>query len=532
MDFTLSSAEPNMPNGTPPFETSLMRRVVRALLVLLVISSLGIAWKPVLGEGYDSLIFVVGITIIGGLEGLGIAVLCAGLTAFIFNYFISEPIFVLSFSKEIDFITPIVFLICAATSGVLSGRMHDQSKKMQQNSLMLANLFEASRKLQQVSSKLEIFTLLETEVMAPRQILFGLYRFENDEPVPIGPSPSGDDWLALARSLASGSADYMLNRGFAGWLLRGNSGVVGSLVVARNGGQLDENYMLALVQVVALALARIQLSERLADARARVQAEELKSALLASVSHDLRSPLTAINTSAASLLAFGDSYNRETMNELLGNIVEETDRLSNLTTNLLEMGRLEAGEGRQDRSVLPAGEMVRNTVARQKRVAGGRKLSFSAPREEVLIYADAVLFDLVLTNIMQNAIRYSPPDGQITVNCAVEGTDCHIAITDNGIGIPPEDQERVFERFYRVKRPGQSPRGSGLGLAIARSFVIASHGSIGITSPVRDGRGTTITIHLPQVRGEAGAGDLLAGQMDDNATQLMDATGALGDNGE
>ena len=114
-----------------------------------------------------------------------------------------------------------------------------------------------------------------------------------------------------------------------------------------------------------------------------------------------------------------------------------------------------------------------------------------------MIEVDAVLFDLVLTNVIQNAFRYSAPDGTIAVACAVEGADCIITVTDNGIGIPLADQAKVFERFYRVKRSGEVPRGSGLGLAIARSFVAASHGSIAITSPISDGRGTAVSIRLP-----------------------------------
>ena len=205
------------------------------------------------------------------------------------------------------------------------------------------------------------------------------------------------------------------------------------------------------------------------------------------------------------------------MREMLDSIISQTDRLSNLTTNLLEMSRLEAGEASLRRSVLPAAEVIRNTVHRHKRSSGGCTLNFAAPREEILIEVDAVLFDLVLTNVIQNAFRYSAPDGTIAVACAVEGPDCVITVTDNGIGIPIADQAKVFERFYRVKRSGEVSRGSGLGLAIARSFVTASHGSIAITSPISDGRGTAVSIRLPLALAGLSQGGLAAAAAGDEA---------------
>ena len=387
---------------------------------------------------------------------------------------------------------------------------------MQQSNERLASLLKASEELQQAGNEAAVYSALLSSVSSPLGITLGLYRFDVGALEAVGASPVSDDWMSAAHLLTASGDKYVQSNGLAGWLLISNNETVGALIAKAGGAALDDSFMLALARMVALVLARTQLAAHLADARAHALTEELKSALLSSVSHDLRSPLTVINASAASLLTFGDSFDRETMRELLDSIITESNRLSNLTTNLLEMSRLEAGAASLRRSVLPAAEMIRNAVNRHRRIASGRKLDFAAPREEVLIEVDAVLFDLVLTNVMQNAFRYSPPDGTIKVACAAEGPDCVITVTDSGIGIPPEDQEKVFERFYRVQRSDDVSRGSGLGLAIARSFVEASHGSVGITSPICDGRGTAVSIRLPLALSGLNQGELAAAAIGDD----------------
>jgi two-component system, OmpR family, sensor histidine kinase KdpD len=252
-----------------------------------------------------------------------------------------------------------------------------------------------------------------------------------------------------------------------------------------------------LARMVGLALERAQLASQVAEVQALARTEELKTALLSSVSHDLRTPLTAIRTSASSLLTFKNQFDPETSQQLLSGIVDECDRLNHLTANLLEMTRLQGGTGNIRRSVLPVAEITRNAVSRQRRFAGSRGFSFKAPRRELFIEADTALFELALANVLQNAIQYSASNGSISVTCEEEGAECMISVTDNGMGIPAEEHSRVFQRFYRVERSGNSPKGTGLGLAIAKGFVEASNGTIAIQSPVSDGRGTSVTIRLP-----------------------------------
>ncbi|HWU02660.1 MAG TPA: ATP-binding protein, partial [Novosphingobium sp.] len=174
-----------------------------------------------------------------------------------------------------------------------------------------------------------------------------------------------------------------------------------------------------------------------------------------------------------------------------------TQRLNLLTSNLLQMTRLQSAEIGLQASPLSAPDMIGKVIAHARRESPARNIVFKPEGREITVSVDVTLFDLALTNVVQNALRYSPADSRVVIGCGVEGGQCLISVTDEGIGIAPEEQERVFERFYRVQRSDGGARGTGLGLAIAKGFVKASGGSIAIISPVAHGAGTTIAIRLP-----------------------------------
>lgn len=228
-----------------------------------------------------------------------------------------------------------------------------------------------------------------------------------------------------------------------------------------------------------------------------MRTEELKSALLSSVSHDLRTPLTAISASASSLITFGNDIDRGTSDSLLKGIVNECERLNRFTANLLELSRLQAGEEAISAQVLSVNDVVRVVVERLRPRFKGRKVQFRPTSPDILVMADAALFELALANIVQNALIYSGPDEPVLIECKRIGLSCVLTVTDAGCGIPASEQQRVFERFYRVRRGEGSPQGSGLGLAIARGFVEAFGGEIALESPVVEGKGTRMQINLP-----------------------------------
>lgn len=479
------------------FWPNVWNRVVVPGTLLAIFSEAGVLTKPWLGEGYASLIFVLGITLIGARAGLATAVICALLGAMIFNLAVADPLWELNFTRHTDFAPPAIFMACAVVSGLMSGRLRDETRRARESNRLLQILLATSRSLQGAETVSAVDSVLRSSLRRDLGIRSALFTVRGGgiEPVSGTVEP---DWLDLATEAASSRAELVSEGPLAAIALAGVNGVVGALVVdsGRDGG-LAATVLPALARITALALERADLSAEVAEARAEGRAEELKSALLSSISHDLRTPLTAISTAAASLRQFGQEIDEETSGELLDGIVAECERLNRLTSNLLEMSRLQAGDAALHLAVMPAAELIGKVVAGVRARGVRQTIAFRAPDGDLDIAVDRALFELALVNLLENAVKFSPADSTITVTCRLVDGHCGIEVTDEGPGIAPGEQGRVFERFYRS--PGGAPgtAGTGLGLAIARGFVEASGGSIAIASPVARGKGTTLTIHLP-----------------------------------
>ena len=171
-----------------------------------------------------------------------------------------------------------------------------------------------------------------------------------------------------------------------------------------------------------------------------------------------------------------------------------------MTANLLEMSRLETGGGGTWRELLSMSEILAVAIQHARGRAEGRSISNTTQGPDLLVMANPALFELVLANVLDNAIRYSDDGTRITVDCRKKDDWCVLEIADEGYGIPDDDLERVFDRFYRVDRAEASPRGSGLGLAIAKGFVEALDGEIEARIPGMDGVGTKLVIRIPLER--------------------------------
>jgi two-component system sensor histidine kinase KdpD len=199
------------------------------------------------------------------------------------------------------------------------------------------------------------------------------------------------------------------------------------------------------------------------------------------------------------LIEYGSRLDDETSRGLLRGIVDECDRLNRFTANLLELSRLQSGGTSLNGQVLSVNDLLRSVVKRLRSRTVDHEIQVAASQQDIFVTADTALFELALTNIIQNALLYSDAGSIVLIQSDRDRHSCMLAVTDQGCGIPEAEQSRVFERFYRVKRNEASPQGSGLGLAIAKGFVEAFDGSIDIASPVIGGQGTTVTIRLPIV---------------------------------
>jgi two-component system sensor histidine kinase KdpD len=223
-----------------------------------------------------------------------------------------------------------------------------------------------------------------------------------------------------------------------------------------------------------------------------MQTEQMLSSLLSAVSHDLRTPLASITGAASTLRSQGEKLLPETRQELLESIAEEAERLSRLVSNLLDMTRLESGvELRRD--LYPLEEIVGAALQRMERQLSRRQVETHLPDNLPLVSADDVLLGQLLVNLLENATKYSPEGTPIEVEAESSGDAITLEVRDRGPGFAPNEEQRIFEKFYRGRSDGT--RGAGLGLAICRAIVDAHRGTIEAFN--RTGGGAVFRIRLP-----------------------------------
>jgi two-component system sensor histidine kinase KdpD len=281
----------------------------------------------------------------------------------------------------------------------------------------------------------------------------------------------------------------------------GTVGVMGVAAVRPADFAADERrLLLTFANQAALAIDRARLIEEATRAAALEEADHLKSALLAAVSHDLRTPLASIKASVTSLLQEDVGWDAETRREFLRAIDEETDRLTRLVGNLLDLTRIQGGVLTPEKEWYDIGEIVTHVTDHLARWLEDHSLRTEIAPDLPPIPFDFVEIGQVLTNLIENAAKYSDPGTEIAVIADRAGEMIRVRVVDHGYGIPPADVPHVFDPFYRVRRdgPARRIRGSGIGLAICKGFVEAHGGTIAVESVV--GQGSTFTFTLPMAQ--------------------------------
>jgi two-component system sensor histidine kinase KdpD len=466
-----------------------------------------------LSQGADlAMIFLVSVLMSALAFGLWPAVTAAAAAALVYNFFFLDPPLSFAIGHAADVLTFVVFFAVAMTTGWMAGRIRDQGVAMSRRASAITALLAASRTLSASAKRDETAQALAEQLAAAT----------GGEAVVL--LPSGGDVTAVAGAPAlqplattdQAAARWAWQHGEpagadTGTLpsaaftfrplqgLKARSGVAGFDARTLHG-EADERFVSALLDQGAVALERAEFAADAADAEALRRSDKLRSALLNSVSHDLRTPLSTVLGSATTLLEYGKSLDRKVQLDLLSSIREEAERLNRYVGNLLDMTRLEGGglELRSDwvdvRDVLGA---AADRVARR---LGGRKVTRDFPSMLTLVKADPALLEQALVNILENAIAYSPDGSTIELAAYEDRNNVVISIEDEGRGIPTAELERVFEKFRRMEEATDRGKGAGLGLAISKGFVEAMGGRIAAASPIHQGRGTRILISLAKDR--------------------------------
>jgi two-component system sensor histidine kinase KdpD len=252
----------------------------------------------------------------------------------------------------------------------------------------------------------------------------------------------------------------------------------------------------ALVDQGALAIERVLLVEDMDRVKRTVESDRLRGALLTSISHDLKTPLASVLGAASTLRDLGAGLTEAQKNELVATMIDESERLNRFIANLLDMTKLESGAIVPNTAPHDVGEIVGSALRRAGKILSHHKVSLELAANLPMLQLDAVLFEQVLFNLLDNAAKYAPAGTTISIRGARDQGTFSLQILDEGGGIPPEELESVFDKFYRAQKGDHVRPGTGLGLAISRGFVEAMHGTISAANRA-DRSGAVITIRLP-----------------------------------
>jgi two-component system sensor histidine kinase KdpD len=259
--------------------------------------------------------------------------------------------------------------------------------------------------------------------------------------------------------------------------------------------QLRLHLLESLAKQVALALQVERLQQTALDAQITMEAERLRSSLLGSVTHDFQTPLAAIMGSASSLLELKSQLDDKLAQEMLTNIYDEADRLSRLVNNLLNIARLESGSLTLHKELQPLEEVVGAALNRLERKLADRAITISLPADLPMVLLDAALTENVFLNVLENSLKYAPSGSALSIKAILKAGEIEVQVADNGPGFPPEDLERIFERFYRGTVESDR-KGYGLGLSICRAIVEAHGGRIWAVNLAEGGAAVRFTFPL------------------------------------
>jgi two-component system sensor histidine kinase KdpD len=257
----------------------------------------------------------------------------------------------------------------------------------------------------------------------------------------------------------------------------------------------------ALMDQAALAIERVRLVEDLDRAKRTAEADRLRSALLTSISHDLRTPLAAVLGAAGTLRSMSEALDEHAKADLLATIVDESERLNRFIANLLDMTKLESGAVAPNAALHDLGEIVGSALRRASKILAQHQVEVELAKDLPMVEIDPVLFEQALFNLLDNAAKYAAAGTTVRVQSWRDLDSVGLMVLDEGDGIPPGDLEQIFDKFYRARKVDHVRAGTGLGLAISRGFIEAMHGTITAANRTdRSGAAFTITLPIPAKR--------------------------------
>jgi len=481
----------------------------RAVAIVALCTALAFLLFPYFELSNLIMVYLLGIIGVAARAGPGPSVLASILSVAAFDFFFVAPHFTFRVSDAQYLVTFAVMLVVALVISGFTVRIRAQAESARQRERRTAALYALSREL---ASTRGVEGILRAAVRHIAEVFGG-------QVAVLLSDPGGH--LSLQTSLKARFEITTSELGVAQWVYehgqiaglgtatlpgakalylplaasRRTLGVLGLQPTEARALDVPEqlHQLETFANQTALALERTQLAEAAQEAQIRAETERLRSSLLSSVSHDLRTPLATITGAASSLLEGDKILDEQTQKDLLESLFEEAERLNRLVNNLLEMTRMESGtiQARKEWHVLE--EVVGAALGRLTKLLRDRPVTTSLPANLPLVPIDDVLLEQVLINLLDNAVKHTPDGGPLEITAWAHDGAVTVEVADRGSGLKPGDEERVFEKFYRG--PGLTSRGAGLGLAICRGIVEVHGGRIWAEN--RPGGGVAFRFTIP-----------------------------------
>lgn len=478
-----------------------------------------------------SMLYLIAVLAIATLFGSGPAIFASLIAFLTFDWFFVEPLHTFTVANTEEWIALLLFLLTAFITGQLAAGQRRRAQEAQQREREAVVLYDIvrligdpdlERALGDVAERLRRELRLDAVAIEVSAGADGVARATAGEPGALhvirsfaktsshllmeGAPPSSEQrgglgpWVRIVPPHPPGTKDRVGTDRLRLVPVRAQDRRVGDLFLVRPAGspkfrEADDRLLAAVAAQLGLAVERVRLRREATEAEILRRTDQLKTALLNAVSHDLRTPLASIIASAGSLRQLDVAWTEEDRQQFAEAIEEEAQRLNQIVGNLLDLSRIEGGSLRPEKGWYDIGALIDDVLGRLRPLISEHHVEVSVVEDLPPVLLDYVEVDQVLSNLIENAAKYAPPDTEISISVRRVGKVLQTEVADRGPGIPPSALPHLFEPFYRIPEPGVRVKGTGLGLAVAKGLVEAHDGRIWAEN--RRGGGTRFVFTLP-----------------------------------
>jgi two-component system sensor histidine kinase KdpD len=480
-----------------------------ALLSAVLATCAGMLAERWLGLRDLSMVFIVAVVLVATKTRMAAAVLAAALCFLSYNFFFIDPRFTFYIGARQGVATVFLFLVAALVAGRLASRLRMQVLALRATNAHATALQTLGRQLAVAADRGQV---IEAGQRALKQATGAeaLVQASDAQRDDLHKDAMSDkdraaaDWCLKHGQPAGRFTDTLGNADWWFMPLQGDRDTVGLIGLrfpadATRLGAEERRLVEAMADDITQAILRTRLVSDLEDARVTSETERLRSALLSSVSHDLRSPLSAIIGAAGTLDSYGDSMDATDRHALLDTVRMEGERLDRYIQNLLDMTRLGHGGLALNRDWIGVDELIGSAVSRLQRYQPEVRFEVVVAEGLAPLWVHPALVEQAMFNVIENAAKFSPPGEPVTIDARDVDGQLRIDVRDCGPGIPEDERKRIFDMFFSVERGDRGRQGTGLGLAITRGM-IGAHGGEVEALPGYDGHGTIIRITLPRMQ--------------------------------